>query len=145
MLAKRIANGVGGIVCLALGAMACLAAIALLVGVKDRSAMLWLVCAIIFALGTSLVLFGIKFGSRAISGDMPPRFMSRWVQGGWGRRVARRGYMMLAFPVWFPLVEEGRLRLPSTDDIPAYLLALALGALMVWGGRKAAAAAARES
>jgi hypothetical protein len=117
MRAKRIANGVGGILCLALGGFACLAAIALLVGVKDRSAMAWLVGTIVFALGASLVLFGIKFGTRAISGDMPTRFMSRWPLRR-GKRLARSGYMMLAFPVWFPLVEEGRLRWPSTDDIP---------------------------
>ena len=60
--------------------------------------------------------------------------MSLFMRGRLRRRRARyAGITFLLFPLWYPLIEEGRLRWPRIDDLPYYAFAMALGAaFLLW-------------
>ena len=42
------------------------------------------------------------------------------------------GFVLLAFPIWYPVIEEDGLRWPRADDLPVYALMIGLGALFIW-------------
>jgi hypothetical protein len=54
--------------------------------------------------------------------------------GGFSRRgMLYAGVTFLLFPVWYPLIEEGRFRWPRVDDLLLYAFMMAIGtAFVLW-------------
>ncbi|MDQ4124526.1 MAG: hypothetical protein M3134_02855 [Actinomycetota bacterium] len=62
-----------------------------------------------------------------------------FTRGGFSRSsLSGIGIGLLAFPIWYPVVEEGGLRSPRAGDLPLYALMMAVGVLFILFARRKA-------
>ena len=137
-LVNRILFGMLAFACLAFGGVVAFVALLILLRIQERPAEVWVGCALFLLLGAGLVAFGIRFGKRMRAGE------EKWKWGftrGGSERLRISGYFMFLSPIWYPLLEEGELRLPEVEDIPLYLFTAVLGGLMIRIARSALAEA----
>lgn len=137
----RVGFGLLAIVCLVLGGYAGIAAIGIFLHAEDRSGALLSGCLLLLCIAMALILIGFNLGRRVLSGERTwSSGLSRWQ----AKRLIMGGFFFYLFPIWGPWAEDGALRWPRSDDIPAFSSAIVAGSLSILFGRKRLATLARE-